>query len=324
MYVQKRSSGNYRARQMINGKVYSFTFDHKPTKSEFLQRVKDSSLSPINGTCSVERACESYIESKSNVLSPSTIRGYYSILKQLSPSFRVRSLQTVTLPVLQTEVNRYSAEHSAKSTRNFSGFLQSVIKFYGGGTMEVTLPMKEKKSEYIPSAEDVKRIFAEVKGTRYEVPLSLAALGLRRSEICALELSDLNGCELTINKAVVLNKNQEWTVKPTKTTDSTRTIFIPSDLADRIREQGYIYEGDPEMIYCALVKAQKKLGIPHFSLHKMRHFFASYLHDLGYSDKQIQEMGGWRTDIIMKSVYQHAMDMEQAKKNAADNIGSLF
>lgn len=184
--------------------------------------------------------------------------------------------------------------------------------------------MKEKKSEYIPSAEDVKRIFAEVKGTRYEVPLSLAALGLRRSEICALELSDLNGCELTINKAVVLNKNQEWTVKPTKTTDSTRTIFIPSDLADRIREQGYIYEGDPEMIYCALVKSQKKLGIPHFSLHKMRHFFASYLHDLGYSDKQIQEMGGWRTDIIMKSVYQHAMDMEQAKKNAADNIGSLF
>ena len=89
--------------------------------------------------------------------------------------------------------------------------------------MEVTLPMKEKKSEYIPSAEDVKRIFAEVKGTRYEVPLSLAALGLRRSEICALEMSDLNGCELAINKAVVLNKNQEWTVKPTKTTDSTRT-----------------------------------------------------------------------------------------------------
>ena len=71
-------------------------------------------------------------------------------------------------------------------------------------------------------------------------------------------------------------------------------------------------------------KVQKQLGIQHFPLHKMRHFFASYLHNLGYSDKQIQEAGGWRDGSnIMRVVYQHAMDMENAKKKMSDSIISL-
>lgn len=324
MYVQKLPSGNYRARQMVDGHVYSFTFDHRPTKSEFLQCIKNDDKCPINWTASVEKACISYIESKSNVLSPSTIRGYYSICKQLSPNFRTRSLNTVTLPVLQAEVNRYSLDHSSKSIRNFSGFLQSVIRFYGGENLSISLPPKEKKMEYIPSKEDVKKIFEDLKGTRYEVPIFLASLGLRRSEICALTMEDLQGNVLSINKAIVLDEHQKWIIKKTKTTDSTRTIILPDELVSLIQEQGTIYNGDPEMIYCALSKSQKKLGIPHFSLHKMRHFFASYMHDLGYSDKQIQEFGGWKTDIIMKTVYQHAMDMENAKSSMASDIGSLL
>lgn len=325
MYIQKLPSGNYRARQMVNGKVFSFTFNHRPTKSEVSQMIIDSQKeSTISCSSSVEKACDAYIDSKSNVLSPSTVRGYRSIVKQLSPSFRVKPLSAVTLPVLQTEVNRYSAEHSAKSTRNFSGFLVSVVKFYGGTTLDVSVPPKEKHMDYIPTIEDVKKIFNDLKGTRYEVPLFLASLGLRRSEICALTMEDLKGNVLTINKAIVLDEHQKWIVKQTKTTDSTRTIILPDELVSLIQEHGTIYDGDPEMIYCALTKSQKKLGIPHFSLHKMRHFFASYMHDLGYSDKQIQEFGGWKTDIIMKTVYQHAMDMEEAKKNMAANIGSLF
>ena len=187
----------------------------------------------------------------------------------------------------------------------------------------ITLPQKEKKTEYIPSKEDIIKIFQHVEGTKYEIPIRLAAFGLRRSEICALECSDLSGRCLTINKAMVQNDANEWIIKKTKTTDSTRTIYIPEDLADKIREQGYVYEGNPEKIYCALSRAQKELDIPHFSLHKMRHFFASYMHDQGYSDKQIQEFGGWKTDLVMKSVYQHAMDMDRAKMDMCDSLGSL-
>ena len=148
-------------------------------------------------------------------------------------------------------------------------------------------------------------------------------MGLRRSEICALTPEDLNGNVLTINKALVQNEKKEWVIKQTKTESSTRKIILPDELVKLLNEKGF-YEGNPENLYFNLQRAQKRLGIPQFPLHKLRHFFASYMHDLGYSDKQIQEFGGWKTDAIMKTVYQHAMEMDKVKANMANSIGSLM
>ena len=199
-----------------------------------------------------------------------------------------------------------------------------VIKFYGGDIRSPKLPQKEVKELYIPSEEDVRHILNEVKGTKYEIAFLLSALGLRRSEICALTVDDLNGNILTVNKALVQDEDKNWVIKQTKTTSSTRTVLLPDYLVNLINEQGVIYEGFPGQIYKRMTDIQKKLGIPHFSLHKMRHFFASYMHQLGMSDKQIQEAGGWKTDGIMKTVYQHAMNMNEAKQKMADSIGGLI
>ena len=156
-----------------------------------------------------------------------------------------------------------------------------------------------------------------------EIAIILAAHGLRRSEIAALVLSDLKGNVLSINKAMVQDKDGKWVIKATKTTDSTREVIIPEDIADMIRERGYVYGKMPYTINQDLHRAQRELGIPQFSLHKLRHFFASYAHDLGYSDKAIQEMGGWRSDSILRTVYTHALDMEQKKKEMSDSLSAL-
>lgn len=58
----------------------------------------------------------------------------------------------------------------------------------------------------------------------------LACFGLRHSEICALALEDINGNIVTINKALVLNKNKDWVLKHTKTPEGTREIWIPDNL----------------------------------------------------------------------------------------------
>ena len=129
---------------------------------------------------------------------------------------------------------------------------------------------------------------------------------------------------MTINKAMVLDENKQWVIKTTKTTDSTRTIIIPQDKVNKILEQGFIYEGHPANLYDNIQQAQKRAGVPKFKLHSLRHFFASYMHDLGYSDKQIQEMGGWKTDTVMKTVYQHAMNMNDVKKDMAVQVSDLL
>lgn len=325
MNIRKRS-GNYQIREMVNGKTYSLTINHRPTQKEaqeLLQQAYKINVG-ISPTMTLEAACRGYLEAKSNILSPSTIRGYKKYVRNMPKNLLNASIGSITKPILQAEVNRYSKDHAPKTISNYYGFLNAVLSFYGKEITGIVLLQKEKKSPYIPSKEEVSAVFMAIKGTKYEVPIILASLGLRRSEICALTLDDLDGNTLTIDKALVELPDGGWAIKTTKTTDSTRTIVIPDYVADLIRKRGYVYKGYPGAIRDYLSKTLKRLGIPHFQLHKLRHFFASYMHDLGYTDKQIQEAGGWKTDNIMKTVYQHAMDMDEAKKNMSDSIGSLI
>lgn len=139
----------------------------------------------------------------------------------------------------------------------------------------------------------------------------------------ALTLDDLSPDNvLTINKALVEGEHGS-VLKSTKTTQSTRTIILDPQLADLIRQQGTIYDGSSSRLTMAVTAYEDAAGIPHFSLHKLRHFFASYMHELGFSDKQIQAAGGWSTDMVMKRVYTHAMEMEQAQKKMAEAILSV-
>lgn len=69
----------------------------------------------------------------------------------------------------------------------------------------------------------------------------------------------LDGDVLSINKALVQDENKEWVVKTTKTTESTRTIIIPMELADKIRNQGYVYKGHPNSITDCLTRVEKNL-----------------------------------------------------------------
>lgn len=322
MTIEKLPSGNYRISEMRNGKRIRMTIDHKPNKNEVKELLQDK-FAGFNDSTSFSKAADYYIDSKRNVLSPSTIRGYCVILNNLPEEFLKKPIDKITTPVLQGLINEIAATHKPKTVKNINGFIVCVLKFYGSEIRSPRLPQRIKSDSYIPSEDDIKRILNDVKGTKYEIPFLLGTLGLRRSEICALTPEDLQGNILTIDKALVEDENKNWIVKTTKTTDSTRQIAIPDYLADLIKEKG-IYDSSPHSLYSKLKCVQDRLGIQRFSFHKLRHFFASYMHDLGYSDKQIQEFGGWKTDEVMKRVYQHAMEMDKAKVSMANQMNNLI
>ena len=327
MTIEKLPSGSYRITQQDHGKRYRITLDHRPTNAEAARLIsKQIERKPRNvADMTLKNACDCYINSKRNILSPSTIRLYEGYVRTLPEDIAERNVLQISALDIQRFVNDYSVGRSPKSVANYTHYIMCVLKSVDIDIKTPTLPQKIKKTPYIPTEDEVKAVFEHIRGTIYEVPLTLAIFGLRRSEICALTFEDLSKTNtLTINKALVLNNDHKWVIKPTKTTDSTRTIIIPEYLAKLIRKQGFIYNGKPDTLYHRLQVAQDKAGVPHFSMHKLRHFFASYLHQKGYTDKQIQEMGGWKTDNVMKTVYQHAMDMESAKRNVAADIGNIF
>lgn len=324
MKIEKLPSGSYRIRKMYKGKVHTIVTDYKPTQKEAVQLMAEEldKISTATAHMTFEQAANKYMDIKQNVLSPSSLKGYVSILRNLSEEFKAMLISDLTPVEIQKEINDYSVGRSPKTVRNAHGLIIAVMgMFKPNMSISITLPQKRKNEPYIPSDDDVKRILERAKGTRYEIPLLLATLGLRRSEICALTADDLDGNILTINKALVSDKNGKFIIKTTKTTDSTRKIYIPDYLADLIREKGVIYKHSPNQIYENLCKYQEELGIPHFKLHALRHYYASTAHSLGIPDAYIMEAGGWKSDNTLKSVYRHSM---HDKKNEMQTLAARY
>ena len=249
------------------------------------------------------------LEAKRSVISPTTVRCSKSALAMLSPKFAQKNLCDITAIDVQVETNRLAKERSPKTVRNYHGFISAVLAtFRPSLKIYTTLPQKVKSEPYIPSDKDVSRILEHAKGTEYEIALCLACYGLRRSEICALTLDDIDGDVLTISKAKVMTEDSRWINKTTKTTASTRKIVIPLKLAEKIREKGYIYKGHPNSITKYLIRVEQLLDIPRFPIHKLRHYFASKMSSMGVPEESVMKMGGWETDYVMKGVYRHAME----------------
>lgn len=309
MKIEKLKSGSYRIRKMYKGVAYSVVTDYKPTQREaikLLDQEMDKAQTP-KMHITFETAAKKYIEMKANVISPSTITGYISLLNIVSKKLRGMLITDITSVDVQAEINRYAKGHSAKTVRNMHAFISAVLGSYAPNLqLNTTLPMYVKPKVYIPSDNDIRAILEESRGSRYESALILASFGLRRSEICALTNDDIKDGEISITKALVQNEDKKWVVKQTKTENGTRIVKVPIEVTDRIRDIG-LYNGYPGSILKYLYRVQNQLGIPKFQLHKFRHYYASICHYLGIPDNYIMLSGGWKTDNILKSVYRHAL-----------------
>ena len=335
MTIEQLPSGSYRIKQMYNGKYYYVTVPYKPTQKEAIRLLNDKmnefQSSKKTGRMYFNDAANKFIESKESVLSPRTIREYRLYINRLPQWFVEKSFYDITQTDVQTCINELSKDKSPKTVRCLHGFISAVLgQFRTDINLKTTLPMIRKKDSYIPSEDDITRIleYTKEKYPHFFVPLVLGCFSLRRSEICALQPSDIdkdNMCH--VNKALVQSSDGTWVVKGTKTVGSARVIPIPAEVCDIIRKQGYVYKGGAQSIANYLTRAQDKLGIPHFSLHKTRHYCASKLLDLGYSLQDVKEWCGWTNDIVPMEIYMHSMKMKnvEAKKDIANKLtDSIF
>lgn len=322
MNIEKLPSGSYRIQQIYNGKRYRVTVDHKPTQKEAAIIIADMLQEKTNrGSATLSSCIDGYIEAKYNVLSPSSIRGYKIIGRNSPEWFLNMNIYDIEQVEMQKAVNEYSLTHSPKSVRNFHALMVAAIKMYRPNiSFNTTLPQKDAKEVSIPNHDDIIKLLDYAKNTDSYVAIVLGCLGLRRSEVLALRPEDISGNKLTINKALVINEDCKYILKKTKTTSSTRTIYIPDDLVDRIKKQGFIYNNTPNTLVNQLHRYQDKIGMPRCRFHDLRHFYVSYAHSIGMSDAAILKAGGWKTDTIMKNVYRHSMNDELEQERVAKSM----
>lgn len=329
--LQQLPSGSWRFEKMINGQRIRITFPGKPTQAEIQLaiaerlQVNPEDIAYYKQTFKV--LAESYIKSKRQVLSVATIREYERLLNNVIPADLLKTpLSKISQVQVQSVVNDYASNHKPKSTANYSSFICSVLRMYGKN-YRITLPLKTDSDVYIPTNEDVKSILDAVRDTRFEIPFMLAVYGLRRSEILAVTADDIEIIDDTVavvhvTKGLVEDSKHVWVTKSPKTRQSKRDVNISVDLAQKIINQGFAYQGNAGYINDRLHEIQDKLGIQRFSLHKLRHFFATWLSENGINEADILSLGGWSTPNIMKSVYRHSRlkDDETARQTIINNL----
>ena len=328
MTIEKLPSGSYRVRKQIDGHRYTLTFDHKPTQKEINDEFQRRySTRTSNHELTFKSAAEEYMQIKRNVLSTTTTKNYGSILRNLSPAFVSKKVDTITSVDVQREINNYSVGRSPKTVKNASGFITVVMSMYAPDvTLRTKLPQNIPHEEYIPTKEDIEKVLQYAKGSEYELALKLACFGFRKGEMLAITPADVNGNAVKIDKALAIAEDRQYHVKTTKTESGVRTVVIGKELANEIKKRGCVYEGFPGNILRYLHRAQDAVGVPRFKLHAFRHYYVSMCHAMGIPDVYIIKSIGHRSDTTLKRVYRHQLE-DEAKKIQADvekNISQMF
>ena len=261
-------------------------------------------------------ALERYINERSAVLSPASIRKYRSMQRNKLNELDRYRLENINQDIIQQFINNAATSMSPKSVRDLNGLITAVLKrFYPNLNLHTALPKKKRNDIYIPSEEDIKKLISASKGTNLEVPILLAAFGaMRRGEICALEKSDIKKNTIHITKTMVMNDKGNWVIKIPKSYAGDRYVTYPEFVIKKFMQLPKDTVGiNPNTITNCFSTILNRAKLPHFRFHDLRHYNASVQHALGIPDAYIMQSGGWGNDSVLKEVYRHALPDVQNK-----------
>lgn len=153
--------------------------------------------------------------------------------------------------------------------------------------------------------------------------------GLRYSELTGLKWSDIDGRFLHINRAAYfVHDSHEFTVGEPKSASGHRTIYLTDEalriLEDEKNMKKWDTEYDSDFVFLskkgtpiarstynsALRRITKKLGMDPFSIHKLRHTFATRCIEAGMKPKTLQKILGHSDVTMTLNYYVHVTDNE--------------
>lgn len=328
MKAHKLPSGSWNVQVMRDKKSHSFT---APTKKEALEKAAEFIAKKEYSNrvgITVDEAISKYIQSKENVLSPSTISVYKKMQKNHLASLKTMPVSLLTSLDVQQAINEETARvtHgkavSAKTVRNVYGLLSASLKMFRPEfSPNVTLPKSIRTFRTMPEPEQV---IKAIKGTNIELPALLAMwLSLSASEIRGIKVSSIQNGYLTIDESVIRLDGVDVHKARAKAYTRNRQIKVPAYIMELIKKtdawqkgEGYIETRSGQALYDRLQEVTEDHGFK-IRFHDLRHLWASIGAKLNLSEKALQEIGGWSNPHTMINVYQHSFDSDRKKAEKA-------
>ena len=339
-------SGSWRTQEskVINGRLVTKSFTVSPAEcggdwrkarnlSELKARTWKEDVEALlyNGP-TVSLALQNYIDDRSRVLSPSTIRGYNKMIPSFGPILGL-PVSEVKSSDLQRLINDMALDAKTKTIKNRIGFLMSALDYAGSDKkFKVRYPQNNSKKVQAPET-DVVYVLLEDCGEAMKPIICLAAFGgLRRSEICGLRFGDISrDLNLVyVRGSKVLGMNG-YEFKPFPKTDSSiRSVEVPSFVMDLLPIDGspndFLFDLTPAAISDRFARLAARNNFD-CTFHSLRHFAASFRSDLGIPSKYIEEYCGWAAGSkILPEHYDNVLASSRRKfiKIANDYIEQNF
>lgn len=336
-------------------KAKTVTYTTKKELERMHQRFIDEvHHNPLIDT-TVQELLELYIRSRKSLgVEATTIRGYEIDAKRLYPRFEGIEARCLTSYQVQAVVTEMSETYSPKTIRNtislLSSAYESAVKL---GQLEknpcknITLPKKERAKIDIFTEEQIMCFIRELNRERldYKVAYELALFcGLRRSEILGLTEDAVDATFKWVKvRQTRHNVNGKDVIQGTKTASSRRELAVPDFVMEDIKElierhSAVRYEhtdfliqdgfGKPmghSALTTQIYRIEDRAGLPHVSLHDLRHTFASMLNNAGVDIAMISHELGHSGIAITLNTYTHVFgNISNSSRGIADSLNKRF
>lgn len=314
-------SGNWCIRLRLGGQNVSVT---RPTKSEcentariIKSEYKLNKRTEATTSATLSQAIDRYIDARTNVLSPSTIRGYKAHKASRFQAYMQRPIKSIDW---QKMINTEASLCSPKTLKNAWGLVRSAISEYDiNPTIRLPAPVPHEKEWLTP--EQIPVFIEAVKGKPVEIGALLALSGLRRSEIYGLTWDDidLDKKVIHIHQSKLLGEKAKPVIrKQNKTASSTRDvpIFIDglfSALCAVPDKSGYVMTENIGTLRKRITKVCEEANLPDIGVHGLRHSFCSLCYSLGVSELACMKLGGWSDYQTMRKIYTHLSEADAVK-----------
>jgi len=318
---QRLPSGSWTAQLMTDGKRVRVTADSEAEYYAKARAIKTGLIEQkaAGPSMTVGAAVDAYIESKSRVLSPSTIRGYKSLRKHRFSDLMRRNLAGRI--DWQRAVNEELADVGPKTVKNAWRLITGALQQQGVEAPAVTLPRVVRDERPWLDFEQIGQFLEAVRGEPCELAALLALHGLRLSEVLALtpDKIDLANGIIRVEGAAVLDADGILTRKAANKTGSSRRavhIVIPR-LVELLQAAGTgtgkaapLVVQREKRLYDEINKVCKRAGLPLVGVHGLRHSFASLAYHLGWSEASTMREGGWSNSDTVHRIYTHLAEAD--------------
>lgn len=359
--IKELGKGRARLYVSIGGRSdrqrFSKTVTYK-TKKE-LKELYDAFIKECEETPAVDITVKDLLESyiaycRTLNRKATTIRGYEIASERLVRSVGKTLARSLTTYQLEKSVALMSDNGlGAKSIKNSISLLSAAYRhairigqLTENPCERLVLPKIVPRDIRIFTLDEIQPFLDAIAGVdlNEKVAYELALfMGLRRSEILGLKESDVD-----IVKGMVDIHNTRHRVggedydDGTKTDRSERTLAMPDivllDIArllqvhrefkyekcDYLIQDGFGEPLSPQALSSRLVRLEKKKGLPHVTLHGLRHTFASLLHSKGVDMAQISAELGHGNLTTTQNIYTHIIKTpSQSSRGIANTIDSI-